>query len=154
MSLDPKLIELTKRVELFKGLDPHDVGKIFAKGLTKLVPKGEAVFFQGTVGNTMFVLLGGKVDLYDGKRYLASLSPGDAFGEMAIINREPRTATALAAEDSKVFELSEQTFHKLMTKRVAIQILLNIIGMMSERLTGMNKQMTQLKQQLEKRAAE
>ena len=149
MSLDPRLVELTKRVELFNGLDPHDVEKIFAKGLTKIVPKGEAVFFQGTVGNTMFVLLGGKVDIYDGKRYLTSLKPGDAFGEMAIINREPRSATALAAEDSKVFELSEQTFYKLMTKRVAIQILLNIVGMMSERLTGMNKQLTQLKQKMD-----
>ncbi|MCC6696151.1 MAG: cyclic nucleotide-binding domain-containing protein, partial [Candidatus Hydrogenedentes bacterium] len=62
-----KYIELSKRVPLFRGLSPDDVAKIFAKGMTMDVEKGNAIFFQGTTGNQMYVVLGGTVALYDGK---------------------------------------------------------------------------------------
>ncbi|MCL4218276.1 MAG: hypothetical protein KJ052_14910, partial [Candidatus Hydrogenedentes bacterium] len=67
---------------------------------------------------------------------------------MALISNEPRSATAVAAEDSKLFVLTETTFQKLMTKRVAIRILLNIIGTLSNRIRESNKHVTRLKAQV------
>lgn len=129
---------LAKRVELFRGLTVEDIAKIFSKGMTMRVQKGETIFYKGTVGSQMYVVLGGKVAVMDGDKLLAELRTGDTFGEMALINSEPRSATVVAAEESSVFVLSETTFQNLLTKRVAIQILLNIVRTLSHRLREAN----------------
>ncbi len=144
MTPNPTHAMLAKRVDLFKGISPEDVARIFARGLTMTMEKGNVIFYKGTTGNQMFVILSGKVSLLDGKKHLADLSAGDMFGEMALINNEPRSATAMAAETSQLFVLSETFFQKLMTKRIAIRMLLNIIGTMSTRLRTMNKRLLEL----------
>ena len=144
MAVASKFDLLAQRVDLFRGLTGEDVAKILAKGMTMRVEKGNVVFFKGTAGEQMFVVLGGKISLFDGKKHLVDLHMGDMFGEMALISSEPRSATAVAAEDSYLFVLSETTFQTLMTKRVAIRILLNIISTLSKRLRDMNAKLRQL----------
>jgi len=129
---------LARQVELFRGLTVEDIAKIFSRGMTIRVKKGETIFHKGTVGSQMYVVLGGKVAVVDENKVLAELRTGDTFGEMALINREPRSATVVAAEESHLFVLSESTFQRLLTKRVAIQILLNIIKTLSHRLRKAN----------------
>lgn len=129
---------LAQKVELFHGLTVEDVAKIFAKGMTIRVLQGETVFYKGTVGSQMYVVLGGQVAVRDGESTLAVLKTGDMFGEMALINNEPRSATVVALEDSHLFVLSETTFQTLLTKRVAIRILLNIVRTLSHRLRDAN----------------
>jgi len=129
---------LATDVELFRGLTPDDVSKIFARGMTIRVLRGETVFYKGTIGSQMYVVLAGTVVVRDGDKELATLSRGDMFGEMALINNEPRSATVVAMEDSLLFVLSETTFQHLLTKRVAIQILLNIVRTLSHRLRDSN----------------
>lgn len=139
-----KFAQMAKKIDLFQGLRSEDVAKIYAKGITLQVEKGNVLFYKGTVGNQMFIVLGGKISLYSGKKHIADLHSGDMFGEMALINNDPRSATAVAAETSNLFVLSETTFQKLMTKRVAIRILFNIIGTLSKRLQDMNAKLVQL----------
>lgn len=139
MSLDYAAI--AKCVELFRGVSPEDVAKIFAKGMTMQTPKGNTIFYKGTTGNTMFVILAGTVELYDGRKLLATLRTGDMFGEMALISNEPRSASAVAAENTSLFVLSEDVFRRLMTKQVAIRILLNIISTLAHRLREANKRL-------------
>ena len=86
----------------------------------------------------MYVVLAGKVAVFDGSKQIATLSVGETFGEMALVSHEPRTATVTAIEDSNVFVLNEHIFQKLLTKRVAIQILLNICKMLGKKLTNAN----------------
>ncbi|MFM1922121.1 MAG: hypothetical protein RLZZ303_3755 [Candidatus Hydrogenedentota bacterium] len=133
-----KIDKLIERVDLFHGLSREELVKIFSKGMTMRVTQGETIFHKGTVGSQMYVVLGGKVGVFDGNKQLAELRTGDMFGEMALVNREPRSATVIAMEESKVFVLSEHTFQQLLTKRVAIQILMNIITTLSTRLKNSN----------------
>ena len=140
--------ELAKRVPLFNGLEAEDVAKIFSKGMTMEVEKGNMLFYQGTTGNQMYVVLGGRIDLVDGKKHLTSMRTGDLFGEMAVILNEPRSASAVAGETSRVFVLSESVFEKLMTKRAAIRILLNIIGVMARRIRDMNAKLAETRSAL------
>ena len=142
--------ELAKRVPLFNGLEAEDVAKIFSKGMTMEVEKGNMLFYQGTTGNQMYIVLGGRIDLYDGKKHLTSMRTGDLFGEMAVIMNEPRSASAVAGETSRVFVLSESVFEKLMTKRAAIRILLNIIGVMARRIREMNTKLAETRAALAK----
>jgi len=137
-----KIASLAREVELFKGLTVEDIAKIFAKGMTIRVQKGETVFYKGTIGSQMYVVLGGEVLVYDGEQCIATLTTGDTFGEMALIDNEPRSATIVAAEDSHLFVLSETTFQRLMTKRAAIRILLNIVRTLSHRLREANVRLT------------
>ncbi|MBI2422222.1 MAG: cyclic nucleotide-binding domain-containing protein [Candidatus Hydrogenedentes bacterium] len=134
-----KIDELIRRVELFHGLERDEVAKIFAKGMTMRVAKGEHVFLQGTIGSQMYVVLGGKLGVFDGPKGIAELRTGDMFGEMALVNKEPRSATVTALEDSRLYVITESTFERLMTKRVAIRMLLNIIRTLSHRLQKANQ---------------
>ncbi|MBX7259473.1 MAG: cyclic nucleotide-binding domain-containing protein [Candidatus Hydrogenedentes bacterium] len=145
MSVNPKFDEIARRVPLFNGLSSEDVAKIFSKGMTMTVEKGNVIFYQGTTGNQMYVVLGGRVELYDRKKLIATLRTGDLFGEMAVINGEPRSASAVASETARLFVLSETVFQRLMEKRVAIRILLNVIGTMSRRLRDMNTKLIEAK---------
>lgn len=142
MSTQERYRVYAQRVELFRGINPEDVQKILSKGMTMHVAKGDTIFHKGTTGQQMFVILGGIVALYDGKKHLATVRTGEMFGEMALINSEPRSATAVAAEDCSLFVLDETTFQKLMTKSVAIRMLLNIIATQSHRLKAVNERLT------------
>lgn len=137
-----KIDKLIERVDLFHGLTREELVKIFSKGITMRVTKGETIFHKGTVGSQMYVVLGGSVGVFDGNQQLAALHTGDMFGEMALVNREPRSATVIAVEESKLFVLSENTFQQLLTKRVAIQILMNIVNTLSKRLKNTNAKLS------------
>ncbi|MDX9972862.1 MAG: cyclic nucleotide-binding domain-containing protein [FCB group bacterium] len=141
-SLD-RYAAIARQVELFRGIAPDDVHKILHKGMTMRAERGQTIFHKGTTGNTMYIILGGSVALFDGKKQLATLRVGDMFGEMALINNEPRSASALAAEETMLFALDETTFHKLMTKSVAIRMLLNIITTLSHRLRKANERLAE-----------
>jgi CRP-like cAMP-binding protein len=141
--MDPEVYALlAKKVDLFHGIGADDISKIFARGLTIRASKGETIFFKGTIGSQMYVVLAGKIAIYDESRCLATLTTGDMFGEMALVDKAPRSGTAVAMEDSHLFVLSEVTFHKLLNKTVAIKILLNIVRTLSFRLRETNKKVS------------
>lgn len=131
--------KMAKNLDIFQGLDAADIEKIFSRCTTLVVEKGDMVFHKGTVGNQMFAVLGGSIGIYDGKKLLATLREGDTFGEMSLLMHETRSATALALERTLLFALDERLFTKLLTKRVAVQMLLNISRLLGERLTAANK---------------
>lgn len=132
---------LAKNVDLFRGLQPEDVLKIFQKGRTLSLAKDSVIFYEGATGNEMFIILGGSVALYKNKKLLTTLKFGQTFGEMAVVSSEPRSATAVAAEDSKIYVMDETLFHKLLTKRVSVNLLMNIIRMLCDRLRETNKRL-------------
>ena len=133
-----QLRDIMKSVPFFKGLSESDVAKIFSKGMTVRVTKDEVLFYKNTVGNQMYVVLAGKLGVYNGEKCIATLATGDMCGEMALVSHAPRSATVKALENSLLFVLSETTVERLLTKRVAVQLLLNIISTLSQRLRDAN----------------
>jgi signal-transduction protein with cAMP-binding, CBS, and nucleotidyltransferase domain len=77
-----------------------------------------------------------KEDSAGGKKTLATIGPGKTFGEMSLIDGEPRSATALALDDSKVVILTEENFHRLTYRhpRLGVALLLKLATLMSQRL--------------------
>jgi CRP-like cAMP-binding protein len=136
MALSPQIERVLRNIDIFQGLSPEDIGTIFNHCQTNNVQKDQMLFARGTVGNLMFVVLGGSFALYDGTRQLATFNPGDTFGEMSLLLHEPRVGTVKALELSQVLVLDERLFEKLLTKRVAVQMLLNISRMLARRLKG------------------
>jgi CRP-like cAMP-binding protein len=71
---------------------------------------GEVIFAEGDKGDTMYVVRSGEVDILIKGKLMESLSPGDIFGEMALIDGSPRVATARAKTACELAPLTEKTF--------------------------------------------
>ena len=99
---------------------------------TREVPSGTVIFEAGSVGDEMFGILSGKVELRtpDGRVFL--LGPDESFGEMGVVDASPRSATATAVEDSTLAVIDKRRFLFLVheTPTFALQVMAN----MAERL--------------------
>ena len=129
---------LCRRVELFRTLDPEIVAKIFAKGVTAEFNPGEHIFKKGDQGSELYVILNGKVRIESSGKVIAVLSQGDMFGEMALVSKEPRSASAITEERTSLLALSDDIIRKLLPHDAATQILINIVVTMSKRLREAN----------------
>jgi CRP-like cAMP-binding protein len=73
----------------------------------------EIVFEQGTPGDHLFVILEGEVDITLNGRILDTHGPGEVFGEMALIDKQPRSATAVARTACRLALVDEKRFAQL-----------------------------------------
>jgi CRP/FNR family cyclic AMP-dependent transcriptional regulator len=96
--------------------------------------KGATIFSFGDVGDTLYIVRDGTVQVfvenYEGtKIILGENTPGDIFGEISLLDGGPRTATAVATEDSELFALERQDLLDLITKHPhAAMDLLTVVG--------------------------
>jgi CRP-like cAMP-binding protein len=107
---------------------------------------GELIVREGDVGETMFIIQEGEVRIHkrirDRETTLAVLKAGDFFGEMAIIDREPRSASATAVNGAKILILSKDIFESQI--KTNPKIIMSILRKMSERLRAADRQIKTL----------
>jgi CRP-like cAMP-binding protein len=113
--------------------------------------KGQHVINEGEGGNEMFVLFHGKVDVLKSGHRIAQLSSGGHFGEMGLVDRAPRSATVVAAEDTSAISIDRDSLLKLMRREslLAIKLLWSFVGVLSERLRSTNEALTEVKLELD-----
>ncbi len=138
MSDIEKYRQLAQDVRIFNGLHPHEVSDIVQRGTGLSFLKGQTIFHEGMMGSNLYIVLSGEVVLYVKNRLIARCEVGEAFGEMAVLNQRPRTATAAAETDVELFTLDESQMNEILEKRVAVRFLLNIIHVLSEHLENSN----------------
>jgi len=127
-----------KRIPLFKGLSPEEISDILHRGQVLVMPQGKTIFYKGQAGNNLFVVLGGTVDIYNDEKRIAKCRVGDAFGEMSVLDHRPRSASAMAATEVKLFTLDESQINDILHQHVAVRFLLNVIHLLSDHLTNTN----------------
>ena len=127
-----------KKIAIFNGIAPEDVRDILTRGKMFRFEVGQIIFHEGTLGTNIFIVLDGEVDIFSKNTFIGRCNPGDAFGEMSVINHRPRMASAVARTAVKVFTLAESELNQILEKKVAVRILLNIIHVLSERLENAN----------------
>jgi len=107
---------------------------------------GEPIFKMGDTAEHMFIIQSGKIEIFvttpQGDKSLAILGPGEFFGEMAIIDKGNRSASARAFEETKVIMLDEKTFDLHIQSNPAI--VRKILKNMSIRLREANNQIQSL----------
>ena len=93
---------------------------------------GDTIFEAGDEGHYMYVIQDGEIEILVNGKVIDSMGPGGVFGEMALIDRSPRTATARARTDCRVVPIDETRFmnHVHRTPFFAIQVM----RIMNERL--------------------
>jgi CRP/FNR family cyclic AMP-dependent transcriptional regulator len=97
---------------------------------------GEVIFKEGDPGTEFFVIQSGKVDIQLGNRLLGTLGDHDIFGEMALIDPAPRSATAVAKTDVKVVPVAEKQFLFLVGRTP--HFALNVMRTLARRLRAQN----------------
>ena len=128
---------LLRKVPLFALLDDDEV-KVLSEQLDqKRVFAGQMVFSQGDAGGTMYVVQSGKVEIFlkddnGDKVVLSVIEPGEIFGELSLLDNEPRSAGAKAIEDSFLFVIDRHDLEMLF--QTHHHAALDIMAMLSRRI--------------------
>lgn len=113
MAVDTKL-EMLRAVPLFAAMRQHDLESVERLADSVDLPAGHVLMRQGQTGNEMFVISSGSVQVERNGQHVATLGPGDAVGEMALLSEAPRLATVTTVEPTTVFVLGHREFHTLL----------------------------------------
>ncbi len=136
--------ELLANIPLFESLTDDDVDALAARLETVEYGEGDVIFCQGDEGSSLFVVDDGAVEISYGegktKFVLASLFPGQYFGELSLFDGAPRSATATAVKRSRLIRLHRDALVEFVNGSPAAA--LRIIGEMSERLRQTNELMS------------
>jgi CRP/FNR family transcriptional regulator, cyclic AMP receptor protein len=138
-------LDFLRGIRLFDGIRRRQMIHVLEALQERTYLKGETIFAQGDIGRALFIVLSGRVALtrtapHSGKaETLAEVHPGEFFGEMALLEEMPRTATAHAAEDTRVFMLFKIKLESLLFARPAIGVVIasQLAKIMSARLRSL-----------------
>jgi AAA family ATP:ADP antiporter len=102
---------------------------------------GDTVIEQGDLGDCMYFIVNGEVRVHEGEHTLDHLAEGDVFGEMALLDAEPRMASVTAAVDTLLLRLDQEPFFELMDDRpeVARGIIRVLLGYLRTRAQDVNE---------------
>lgn len=115
--------------------------------------KGEIIFYESEPGVGMYVIENGKIGIYknfdlESKEELAILRSGEFFGEMALLDESPRSASAVALENTSVLGLFRPDLFNLINRnpKLGNKTLLKLAQMLAERLRLSNDELQEVKQ--------
>jgi CRP/FNR family transcriptional regulator, cyclic AMP receptor protein len=139
--------EVLRTVPIFSELSDEDITSLAKLASRKRYPKDTVVFFENEEGDFFFTILEGRIKVTilgdDGREVILSvLGPGDFFGEMALLDNEPRSATAIAVEESELLSLHRNDFQSTLNDNKSITSAL--IRVLSARLRRANHQISTL----------
>ena len=102
------------KVRIFQGLSRRELDSVARVGRKMQATVGQVMCEQGQPGHEFFVILEGGASVERGGRTIARLSAGDYFGELALLDRGPRSATVRAETDSQLLVIEELDFSALL----------------------------------------
>jgi type IV pilus assembly protein PilB len=136
-------ISCLKNIELFKDLKEDELQKIADKLTEKVYPPNAVILKEGASGDTMFFIKEGMVEVKRKEPYMGvnltvtALGKGECFGEMALLNETPRSATVLVAtQPTVILCLKKNDFHELLVQYPPLSLSLNRI--LAGRIEEMN----------------
>ncbi|MDY6933890.1 MAG: cyclic nucleotide-binding domain-containing protein [Spirochaetota bacterium] len=125
-------ITFLKENALFSGLQINEL--IHISNITQEieVPKDRVIIKQGEIGDELFIILEGEVEVYTRDRVLSRLNSGSCIGELSIIDKEPRSASVKTMEKTRFLSIKRNDF--LLTLKENPTISINIMQLITHRL--------------------
>jgi CRP/FNR family cyclic AMP-dependent transcriptional regulator len=130
-----------RKVDVFSGLEGRSLESVLSVLREQTFPKGAVVFAEGELGRTMFVLQDGEVEVRRSNSAgravpIVRLGPGECFGEMALVELEPRSATVWVTKKARMWALTNLDLWKLFREDhyAYVIVLQNICRLVSRRL--------------------
>jgi hypothetical protein len=133
---------ILKQVDVFQQT-PDDVLADIAALLEEIeIPAGETIFRKGDLGDSLYIVISGRLRVDNGDRLLNYLGASDVFGEMALLDSEPRVASVAAVEPTHLLRLDQAPFYELIGDRPEVAI--GLIRVLSGRLRARVQDVTEL----------
>ncbi len=137
-------LSVLRRVPFFAKLQTADLKEVYKISRIREYGPGEPIFAKAASAEQMFIVLSGRVKIYTPssskkRKTFAYLQPGDFFGEMALLEGKPRSASAEASAYTKLLMITKRDFQRLLTRdhpRLSIYLL----KVFSERLRRANEE--------------
>ena len=143
MSID---LELLSQTDLFVGLTPEELGKITGISIKETHKPSAVIFEEGQEGDKFYLILKGEVRISKmipgvGEEALVILKKGSYFGEMSLIDNQPRSAHAIVNKQAEVMMIERQDFERLLSqdKDLAYKLLWTFLRTLSRRLRETNE---------------
>ena len=137
--------DLLKGLSIFCELDDPALGELARLSDERVFSKNETIFEEGSAGNSMMIILSGEVRISHRpettrEETLSILKKGDFFGEMALLDDLPRSATVIAHTEAFLLEISRRKFMRFIEKDgvSGVKILLSLARNLSSRLREAN----------------
>lgn len=141
--------EFLKETVLFKDLTTFEVIKVNKATKARTYKSDEVVFREGAIGDSLYIVKSGSIRVTvteEGReeKVLAILKPGDHFGEIALVDKRPRSATVIANEDSELIQIPAEDFNKLLDsdKEIALKFYKSFVRVLCARLRDTNESLT------------
>jgi CRP/FNR family transcriptional regulator, cyclic AMP receptor protein len=134
-------------VPLMAGLDEGELAALAAAFVPQRFAAGATIFFEGEAGRDLYLIVAGQVRVYvlgeDGQEQsVGLLGPREVFGELAVIDERPRSASVVAVTPTLALTLSRERVHELVER--APRFTLNLLRLLSERVRGTTDQLGSL----------
>ena len=131
----------------FSRFSPAELKALTGHCALKALPGGKVLFNEGEVGQAMFIVKKGGIKIlkmgYLGETVIGEVNVGEFFGEMAVIDGSPRMATARAAVDTELLELSSDAYAKMQqdNPQAAVKIMDLLLRLLTQRLRSVTVKM-------------
>lgn len=142
----PSTDDLLRSIPMFEGLAQEDLDHLAKTFVERRLKGGTMIFHQGDRGAEMYIVAQGHVNIHlpgeNSRRVsLKDISVGEYFGELALFDDKPRSASALATTDASLLELSRETLSAYLEKRP--RAAMAILRTMAERLRETNAMLSE-----------
>ncbi len=140
MLMSIEKILLLKSVDLFSHVSDPILFEIASIVKDETVPEGKTIIRKGDLGDFMYIIASGRVRIHDGDQTITYLGENDEFGELALLDSEPRSASVTAVEETYLLRLDQNTFYELISDYP--DVLRGIIQVLSGRLRDTTRRVT------------
>jgi serine/threonine protein phosphatase PrpC len=129
-------VDVLKQMPLFRHLTYREIIRVLNVTEVKEFAPGADIIKEGTFGEELYILLKGKVRVHKNDAFITYLLPGSHIGEMALVDRIPRSASATAEDPSRLLILRRREFYEIVRKdpSLSVKLLWSFVQVLAERL--------------------
>jgi serine/threonine protein phosphatase PrpC len=142
--------EILARMPLFRPLSDREILRVLQVTEVSAFQEGERIITEGEKGEELYIVLSGQVSVRRGDSQVATLSPGEHFGEMALIRSQPRSATVVSNGASELMTVRRADFFEILRKehQLAVKLLWQFLGVLADRLADTTHQLGAAREEL------
>jgi CRP-like cAMP-binding protein len=140
-------LEVLHEMPLFRHLTYQELVRVLNITEVRNYEPDQLVMEEGDEGDELFIVLTGQVRVHSGDAVFVHLGPGQHLGEMALVDKAPRSASVSADEPSKLLAIRRRDFFDIIRKdhAIAVKLLWSFLGVLTERLRTTNMQLGEAK---------
>lgn len=144
-------LEVLHKMPLFRHLTYQELVRVLNITEVRTYEPDQRIVEEGDEGDELFIVLTGQARVHSGDAVLTHLGPGQHLGEMALVDKAPRSASVSADEPSKVLVIRRRDFFDIIRKdhAIAVKLLWSFLGVLTERLRNTSRELGEAREKIE-----